>query len=112
MAGEAVAAAPDGEFEALLSRQRDDTRDVGGVLRPDDSRRTAIPTAVENGARRIIGIVFRRDDPPVEGGREARIRGRYPAMSSGVALSLIILLIFKPDPTLVATPVARILALT
>jgi hypothetical protein len=68
VAGEAVAAALDGELEALLSRQRDDTRDVIGVLRPDDDRRTAIPTAVENGARRIVGLVFRHDRPSVEEG--------------------------------------------
>ena len=51
VAGDAVAAAPDGELEPGLTRERDHARDVGGVGGHDDRRGPAVDTSVEDGAR-------------------------------------------------------------
>jgi hypothetical protein len=66
--GGAVAAAADGELQPALSRERDDARDVGSVLGPDDGRRSAVDAAVEDLARLVVAYVLRRDHPPAQSG--------------------------------------------
>ena len=67
MAGEAVAAAADGEGEARDARERDHVRDVVGAGRPHDDQRSAIdPTGHDRPGRVVLGAV-RPDQRAAEG---------------------------------------------
>jgi hypothetical protein len=63
VAGDAVAAAADGEFEPALASERHDSGDVVRVRDADDGGGTAIEAAVEDGARLLILRILGRDHP-------------------------------------------------
>ena len=74
MAGQAVAAAPDGELEAGLGGEDDGAGDVGRVRGLDDDRRDAVEAAVVDLAGLVEGFVAGDDERPGQGGGERRER--------------------------------------
>ena len=84
-AGDAVAAAPDGDEEILLARVPKGRDDVVGMRRPGDQRRIAVGEPVPNRARRVVARVAGPDDLAVEAAVELRQRrsASRPARGGG-----------------------------
>ena len=61
-AGDAVAAAADGDDELLLTGEAERSDDVVGVGRPNDQRRATVDHAVPDRARRVVTGVVRAHD--------------------------------------------------
>jgi hypothetical protein len=75
VAGEAVAAATDGQLQPRLAREFHDARDVGGVGDPDDACGAAlVEAAVEDRPGVVVAGVAGRDHPTVEGSAQLRDR--------------------------------------
>jgi hypothetical protein len=74
VAGQAVAAAADGQLQPGVGGQGHDLGDLGRVGRPDDGRRPPVVLAVEDLAGLVVAGVVGGGDPPVEGVAQPRDR--------------------------------------
>ena len=72
VAGAAVPAAADRQFEAGLAREAHDGDDIVDVGDLDDDRRPAVDRAVDHRAGLVVALVAGRDDPALEVGAQAR----------------------------------------
>ncbi len=70
VAGTAVAAAPNGDLQAGILRERDRPDDVLLAAGPDDGRRAEVVSAVEHRPGLVVPGVARDDDAAVESGVE------------------------------------------
>ena len=61
-AGDAVAAAPNGDDEVLLTGEAESRDDVVGARRPHDQRRPTVDHAVPDRARRVVALVVGAHD--------------------------------------------------
>ena len=66
VAGDAVAAASNRKLEAGLPCERDDPRDVERVGGPDDRRRPAVDSSIENGPSIVVAGISRGYDTSCE----------------------------------------------
>ena len=73
VAGRAVAAAPNGQLDAVIARVVDDGRDVVGVRHADDRRWAAIGgNGDEDRPGRVVVLVVRADDAAADRGPQVR----------------------------------------